>query len=110
MKKYYLEGINEDNQRKLFETARKIGICKLYTSYGSGSKGKLKSTGLISFIRNDDISEKDLKTLTEELSAIGIKISKYIHDKGMKVSLNLVNVLKGEDYAEKDENTLIELG
>lgn len=91
MKKYYLEGITEENQRSLFEIARKIGICKLYTSYGAGSRGKLKSTGLLSFIRKDDINEVDFKFLTEELKAIGIKINNYVQDKGTKVSLNLIN-------------------
>lgn len=52
MKKYYFEGANEDNIRKMFEIARKIAICKIYTSYTSAlASGKLKSTGLISFMR-----------------------------------------------------------
>jgi hypothetical protein len=51
MKKYFLEGITEENQRKLFDEARKIAICKIYTSYGSGAKAKLKSTGTLSFNR-----------------------------------------------------------
>lgn len=55
MKKYYLEGITEDNQRKLFLTAKAVSPCKLYTSYGTGTRAKLKSTGLLSFIRKDPI-------------------------------------------------------
>jgi hypothetical protein len=93
MKKYYLEGITEENQRNLFEIARKIGICKLYTSYGIGTRGKLKSTGLLSYIRKDEISEADFKLLTEELKAIGIKIFTYVQEKGTKVSLNLINFI-----------------
>jgi hypothetical protein len=57
MKKYYIEGITEENQRKLFDAAKKIGICKIYTSYGSGARAKLKPTGLLSFIREDPIPE-----------------------------------------------------
>jgi hypothetical protein len=45
--------------RKMFETARKIGICKIYTSYAStGSSAKLKPTGVLSFVRKDPISDK----------------------------------------------------
>jgi hypothetical protein len=53
MKKFYLEGITEENQRKLFEESRKLGFCKLYTSYFSGSRGKLKPNGVLSFIRKE---------------------------------------------------------
>lgn len=93
MKKYYLEGITEENQRKLFEIARKIGTCKLYTSYGAGLRAKLKSTGLLSFIRKEDINPEDFNRLTEELKTIGIKINNYIQEKGTKVSLNLINFI-----------------
>ena len=52
MKKYYFEGLNEENLRKMFEIARNVAVCKIYTSYtASTSKGKLKSTGVLSFIR-----------------------------------------------------------
>lgn len=98
MKKYYLEGITEDNQRKLFEAAVKIGVCKLYTSYGATSRAKLKSTGLLSYIRENPIKEEDFKRLKEELDGIGIKISEYIHEKGMKVSLNLVNFIGDDQF------------
>jgi len=91
MKKYYLEGITEENQRSLFQIAKKVGICKLYTSYGAGTRGKLKSTGLLSYIRKEDISEADFKLLSEELKVIGIKIFNYVQEKGTKVSLNLIN-------------------
>jgi hypothetical protein len=93
MKKYYLEGITEENQRSLFDIAKKVGICKLYTSYSAGTRGKLKSTGLLSYIRKDDINEADFKFLTEELKAIGIKIFTYVQEKGTKVSLNLINFI-----------------
>jgi hypothetical protein len=63
MKKYYLEGITEENQRNLFEIANDISICKIYTSYGSGTRAKLKPTGLLSFIRKDPIPEGQFKDL-----------------------------------------------
>lgn len=54
MKKFYFEGANEDNIRKMFDIAKKIGICKIYTSYTSPlASGKIKSTGLLSFVRKD---------------------------------------------------------
>jgi len=93
MKKYYLEGVTEENQRSLFQIAKKVGICKLYTSYGAGTRGKLKPTGLLSYIRKEDISEVDFKLLSEELKAIGIKIFNYVQEKGTKVSLNLINFI-----------------
>lgn len=120
MKKYYLEGITEENQRKLFEIASQISICKIYTSYGnaSGARSKLKSTGLLSFIRKEPISEQDYKKLSDKLNTIGIKISAYIHDKGTKVSLNMIDIIPDdkfdldekdlEDLAEKQAKGLIE--
>lgn len=108
MRKYYLEGITEENQRNLFLAAYKIGICKLYTSYGSGSKSKLKSTGLLSFMRTDDIPPPQFKRLEDELKGLGIKIYPYVHDKGMKISLNLLNFL-ANDLFESDEQSLNEL-
>lgn len=57
MKKYYFEGLCEENMRRMFEIARKVGVVKVYTSYTSVvSTGKLKPTGILSFIRKDDIS------------------------------------------------------
>ncbi len=42
----------------MFEIARNSGVCKIYTSYtATTSKGKLKPTGVLSFIRNEEISE-----------------------------------------------------
>ena len=64
MKKYYLEGITEENQRKLFEECRKIGFCKLYNNYSSGPRGKLKPNGVLSFIRKENIPENEFKTLS----------------------------------------------
>lgn len=118
MKKYYLEGITEENQRKLFEIANEISICKIYTSYGSGTRAKLKSTGLLSFIRKDPIPEEQFKGLEGKLNQINIKISTYIHDKGTKVSLNLVDIISDdrfneeektiEDSAEKEAKEIVE--
>lgn len=58
MKKYFIEGVTEENQRKVFEAASKIGPLKLYTHYNSFSNNarKLKPKGIISFIRRDDIA------------------------------------------------------
>lgn len=106
MKKYFLEGITEENQRKLFEISKKIvGPCKLYTNYGSGPRAKLKSTGLLSFIRKDPIPEGDFQRLTKELEEIGVKIFKYEQDRGTKVSLNLLNFISDNLYS-KDESAL----
>lgn len=105
MKKYYLEGITEDNQRKLFEAANKVGLCKIYTSYGGGTRGKLKPTGLLSFIRKDPIKEADYAKMTEDLKALGIKIFPYVHDKGMKVSLNLVDFVS-QEWFNRDEQEI----
>lgn len=91
MKKYYLEGITEENQRKLFEACRRIGICKIYTNYGAGARGKLKSTAVLSFIRNQNIPENEFKALTESLKAAGITIQDYVYEKGLKCSINLTN-------------------
>jgi len=107
MKKYYLEGITEENQRKLFEIANEISICKIYTSYGSGTRAKLKTTGLLSFIRKDPIPEDKFKDLENKLNQIGIKISTYIHDKGTKVSLNLVDIIS-DDKFDEDEKAIEE--
>jgi len=96
MKKYYLEGISEDNQRKLFEECRKIGFCKLYTNYSSGPRGKLKPNGVLSFIRKENISEAEFKSLSENLKALGIKIYNYVHEKGLKCSINLINFFKAD--------------
>lgn len=64
MKKYYFEGLEEQNLRQMFEIARKVGVVKVYTSYTMAtSAGKLKPNGIISFIRKDDITEKELETL-----------------------------------------------
>jgi hypothetical protein len=46
--------------------------------------------------------------LTEQLKTIGIKISNYIQEKGMKVSLNLINYVSDAEY-EKEEVELQEL-
>ena len=92
MKKYYFEGVTEDNIRKMFEIAKTVGICKIYTSYtATTSKGKLKPTGVLSFIRSDDISENEFNKLKNELAGIGIKISPYISDKGLKCTVHITN-------------------
>jgi hypothetical protein len=54
VKKFYLEGLKEENLRELFHHAKKIGMCKIYASYAKSSlKGKMKSTGILSFIKNE---------------------------------------------------------
>jgi hypothetical protein len=54
MKKYFIEGLTEENQRSIFDAARKIGICKLYTNYqGATALRKLKPKGVLSFIRKE---------------------------------------------------------
>ena len=109
MKKYYLEGITEENQRKLFENALNIiGPCKLYTSYGATSKSKLKPTGLLSFIRERAIKAADFDKLKAALEDIGVKIFEYVHEKGMKVSLNLINFI-GDEYENEDDVKLHEI-
>ena len=58
MKKYFIEGLTEDNQRAIFDAARKIGICKLYTNYqGATAFRKLKPKGVLSFIRKEELTE-----------------------------------------------------
>ena len=120
MKKYYLEGITEENQRDLFLKCRKIGFCKLYTNYSSGPRGKLKPNGVLSFIRKENIPEADFKTLSEDLKSIGIKINNYVHEKGLKCSINLINFHKAdfaldepviqEEAEAKAKNLLKEIG
>lgn len=106
MKKYYLEGITEENQRKLFDACLEIGFCKIYTNYSSGPRGKLKPNGVLSFIRKENIPEADFKTLSEKLKALGIKIYNYVHEKGLKCSINLLNFHKAE-FAQ-DESAIQE--
>ena len=38
-----------------FDLPEGFGVCKIYTSYGAGSRAKLKPTGLLSFIRKEPI-------------------------------------------------------
>lgn len=96
MKKFYFEGANEENIRRMFDMARKIGICKIYTSYTSAlASGKIKSTGLLSFVRKD-ISENELNELKKELATIGVKIHNYTPDKGLKCALLLTEFFKGD--------------
>ena len=97
MKKYYFEGINEDNMRRMFEISRKVGICKIYTSYTSTlSSAKLKPTGVLSFVRKDPITEQEFNVLKEELAAIGVKIYTYTPDKGLKCALVITDFYKGD--------------
>jgi hypothetical protein len=43
----------------MFEIANKIAICKIYTCYTSkSSTGKLKPTGVLSFMKTEPISEE----------------------------------------------------
>lgn len=104
MKKYYFEGINEDNMRKMFEISRKVGICKIYTSYTSAlSSAKLKPTGVLSFVRKDPISEQEFNTLKEELAAIGVKIYNYSPDKGLKCAMVVTDFYTGDLNAPEEE-------
>lgn len=100
MKKFYLEGLTEENQRKLFEECLKFGMCKIYTKYFAGNRGKLKPTGILSFIRKNDITPDEFKTLSTNLSALGIKISNYVSDKGVKCSIKLHNFYEGDASRE----------
>jgi len=61
VKKYFLEGLTDDSQRKLFDAARKVGICKLSTSYSLPNKGPIKPKGLLSFVRSHELSETEFK-------------------------------------------------
>lgn len=104
MKKYYFEGLTEDNMRRMFEIARKVGVVKVYTSYTSvTSTGKLKPNGILSFIRKDDISEGEFAGLLSELDVIGVKLSPYKPEKGVKCSVILTNFYEGslDDEEEK---------
>lgn len=41
----------------MFDLARNIGVCKIYTNYTSPfSSGKLKPSGVLSFVRKEDIT------------------------------------------------------
>lgn len=55
MKKFYFEGVTDKTLRPMFDIARKIGLCKIYTAYPPG-KNTVKPNGLISFIRQKEIS------------------------------------------------------
>jgi len=81
MKKYYVQGITEDNQRKLFEECRKIGVLKLYTSYTQGKRPTIKPNGILSFVRCQNLSEGTFEKLSKNLKALGIKIDPYIKKK-----------------------------
>jgi hypothetical protein len=96
MKKFYFEGVNEDNIRRMFELARKIGICKIYTNYTSAlASGKIKNSGLLSFVRKD-ISENELNELKKDLATFGIEIHNYTPNKELKYALLLTEFFKGD--------------
>lgn len=96
MKKYYFEGLTEENMRRMFEIAREVGVVKVYTSYTSvTSTGKLKPNGILSFIRKNDISEAEFNALQKNLDAIGVKLSPYKPEKGVKCSVILTNFFEG---------------
>lgn len=98
MKKYYLEGLTEENQKPLFDAAKKLGICKIYSSYGNGNRGKLRTNGLLSYFRKEPISQPEFQSLEDELQPLGIKISVYAHDKERKLSLNIINYVSNDLY------------
>ncbi len=90
--------------RKLFDIARKVGICKIYTSYTSnGSNAKLKPKGVLSFVRKDPITEQQFNILKEELKGIDINIYVYNPDKGLKCAVNLTDFYQG-DLNDSEEN------
>lgn len=105
MKKYYFEGLSDDTLRKMFDMVRKVGICKIYTSYPPG-KSNVKPTGVISFIRQKQLSQDEFNSLKDELQSIGIKIYPYAPDKGIKCSVILSDFYEGN--LDADENLIEE--
>ena len=73
-KRFYLAGITENNQRELFDAALKIGICKIDTKCDNFRS--LCSNALMTFAREDDITEEEYAFLNQQLQKIGITISK----------------------------------
>ena len=104
MKKYFIEGLTEDNQRTIFDAARRIGICKLYTNYlGASALRKLKPKGVLSFIRKDELTAEEFKQLQQDLLKEEVKISPYVSDKGLKCSINISNFYTGDSKNEDYE-------
>lgn len=104
MKKYFIEGLTEENQRGVFDAARKIGICKLYTNYqGATALRKLKPKGVLSFIRKDELTEEQFKSLEQDLKKEDVKISPYVSDKGLKCSISILNFFTGDVKKEDFE-------
>lgn len=102
MKKYYIEGISEDNIRRIFEIARNYAVVKLYTSYThSLSTGKLKPNGLLSFVRKESLTKDEFETLKKDLNEIGVNIYEYNPDKGLKCSVILTNFFEGDENQEE---------
>ena len=96
MKKYHFEGLKEENMRKFFQIVQQVGICKIYTNYGVGASGKLKSKGSVSFIRTDDIPEEKFKQLRLDLEDIGVRLDKYSPaDAKLKCSIFVNNFYQG---------------
>ena len=104
MKKYYFEGLTEENMRRMFEIARTVGVVKIYTSYTSvTSSGKLKPNGILSFIRKNDISEAEFASLQQNLDVIGVKLSPYKAEKGIKCSVILTNFFQGNFIDDEEK-------
>lgn len=104
MKKYFIEGLTEENQRAVFEAARKIGICKLYTNYqGATALRKLKPKGVLSFMRKEELTEQEFKQLEQDLKKEDVKISPYVSEKGLRCSVNLSNFFTGDVKKEDFE-------
>ena len=81
-----------------------MGICKIYTNYTVGAKGKLKSKGSVSFIRTEEIDKEKFIEITNKLDALGIKLEKYngANNKQQRCSIFLNNFYKGDiDIPEK---------
>ena len=89
-------GINDDNQRALFDAAKQIGVCKLYTSYANTTRGSVKPNGVLSFIRREELSEQEFNGLKERLEKLGITIEKYIAEKDLKCSIKVTDFYRGK--------------
>ncbi len=77
MKKFYLSGIEEENERMIYDISKSFGPIKLYTSYVKFKKDKIKSTGTLSIIRNEDLTTAEFESLKEKFAKIGITFSHY---------------------------------
>lgn len=91
--------------RKFFQAVQEVGICKIYTNYGIGANGKLKSKGSFSFIRTDDIPEPQYKQLKQNLEDIGVRVEKYnpLDSNKLKCSIFVNDFYEGDLSASEDD-------